>query len=261
MVAIKGVFICEIRNPIAYVDVKGDKVEYCASPFVSEIGEEKWGTYLVPGTFIRLRIPLTPALRGGSRLRKVVKTVDKKRGETSDILPEGRACGQDYGNVWNRCSFDFYRSGGILRRGRRDKDHVESRILIRDEIVGGYVDARRVLKVDVDIPTSLYSYREMFEKRTSMLRKLGYQIEDARLEFSSSGEHVHYVIVLKEPLANAKEVYDLQVLLGDDQKRATFNYVRYKAIGDNSLHFNVLFKRKMKITRWQKIKLYLSKIV
>ena len=111
------------------------------------------------------------------------------------------------------------------------------------------MSALQVLKVDVDVPVSMYDYRGMFEKRVEILKRLGYQVEDARLEFSSSGEHVHYIIVLRDPLPTARDVYDLQMLLGDDQKRCTYNYVRYRVMGDASLHFNVLFAKKVKISR------------
>jgi hypothetical protein len=115
------------------------------------------------------------------------------------------------------------------------------------------VDQRQLLKLDIDVDTIFYDPNWLLEKKLEMLRSLGYQEEDAWWEFSPSGKHLHVFIVLEDPIP-VKELFDLQFLLGDDQKRVYFNYLRYSVMKEDAIHFNVLYTYKKSLTFSDKVK-------
>jgi len=115
------------------------------------------------------------------------------------------------------------------------------------------VDQRQLLKLDVDVDVDFYDPQWLLEKKLQMLHSLGYYEEDAWWEYSPSGKHVHILIVLKDPIPT-KELFDLQFLLGDDHKRVYFNYLRYSVMGEDAIHFNVLYAYKKSLTFSDKVK-------
>lgn len=119
----------------------------------------------------------------------------------------------------------------------------------------------QVLKVDVDIDINLYDYEKLFNMRIKALQLLGYEVEKAWFERSSSGKHIHYIVILKQPVKNAEELFLLQAFLGDDPTRVELNFLRYRMLGDDALDLNVLFKEKYKLTKRLKLKIILNKII
>jgi len=115
------------------------------------------------------------------------------------------------------------------------------------------VDVNQIVKLDIDVDVDFYDPKWLLEKKLSMLHSLGYQEEDAWWEYSPSGRHVHIIIVLEDPIPT-KELFDLQFLLGDDQKRVHFNYLRYSVMGEEAIHFNVLYRYKKSLTFSDKVK-------
>ena len=115
------------------------------------------------------------------------------------------------------------------------------------------VDQRRLVKLDIDVDVNFYDPNWLLEKKLQQLHALGYQEEDAWWEHSPSGRHVHILMILADPVP-VKELFDLQFLLGDDQKRVHFNYLRYSVMGEDAIHFNVLYKYKRSLTLSDKLK-------
>jgi len=115
------------------------------------------------------------------------------------------------------------------------------------------VDQRQLLKLDIDVDVNFYDPNWLLEKKLQQLHALGYQEEDAWWEYSPSGKHIHVLIVLKDPIST-KELFDLQFLLGDDHKRVYFNYLRYSVMGEDAIHFNVLYAYKKSLSLSDKVR-------
>ena len=115
------------------------------------------------------------------------------------------------------------------------------------------VDQRQLLKLDIDVDVDFYDPNWLLEKKLQQLHALGYQEEDAWWEYSPSMKHVHVLIVLKDPVPT-KELFDLQFLLGDDHKRVYFNYLRYSVMGEDAIHFNVLYAYKKSLSLSDKVR-------
>ena len=242
-------YVFEPKNPFRYIDTKVTQignVPVFDLLFSREYGEEKY--YSVCGADVRLSIPFSPSLRGGTRMQRVLAGI-RERDHTGD---RGESMGSDSEVLRVTGTVTDDGRGSVLRWGEGSEDNLLSRGECQN-LEG--VNPLRVLKVDVDVPNDLYDVEKIFMWRIYALRELGYDVECARYEPSSSGEHIHYVVVLKEPVESMKEVYDLQMFLGDDHRRATYNYIRYKVMGDDSYHFNVLFRRKVKLTAYVKLRI------
>ena len=99
----------------------------------------------------------------------------------------------------------------------------------------------------------------MLEDKLKMLTTLGYEYETAGWRLSPSKQHIHIKIVLSREVP-LDELFYLQFVLGDDPKRATFNFMRLKHFPHNAKFFNVLFEKKVKVSRWLKLKILLKKV-
>ena len=129
----------------------------------------------------------------------------------------------------------------------------------RDGVSEGRNVRDRVLKLDVDVPTEYYDpVRVLFDKLT-MLKALGYEYSDATWKLSPSGHHIHIIITLNRDIS-LDELFYLQFVLGDDPKRATFNFLRLTHFPGNAKYFNVLFEKKVKVSWWLKLKIMLKKV-
>jgi len=115
------------------------------------------------------------------------------------------------------------------------------------------VSANQIIKLDIDVDTVFYDPQWLLEKKLQVLHGLGYWEQEAWWEYSPSGKHIHILIVLKDPLPT-KELFDLQFILGDDHKRVYFNYLRYSVMGEDAIHFNVLYTYKKSLTFSDKLR-------
>lgn len=118
----------------------------------------------------------------------------------------------------------------------------------------------RVVKLDIDVPREFYDPKKVLIAKLVMLRSLGYDFVDAYWKPSPSGKHMHIVIELDREVP-ISELFWLQFVLGDDPKRATFNFLRLKYFPDKAKYFNVLFDAKVEVTWKLKVRLVLRKIL
>ncbi len=118
----------------------------------------------------------------------------------------------------------------------------------------------RVVKLDVDVSTEYYDVKRLVEDKVKMLRALGYQEEKVEMRPSPSGKHLHILITLTQDVP-LEELFYLQFALGDDPKRAEFNFFRLAHFPRHAKRFNVLFLRKEKLTRREKMKVVISGIL
>lgn len=101
-----------------------------------------------------------------------------------------------------------------------------------------------IAKIDVDIKMDRPLWDKFLATRKAIIERLGYILVDVKVAKTSKG--FHFWFHLKETLTD-KEMCDLQFMLGDDQPRCRFNYLRNDAgVFD---HFNALFSKKSKRTR------------
>jgi len=243
--------VVQIVKPNWYIDFKVnslDDVPVKFIPFIKTIGEEKYGT----DNMCYIIIPL----------RRVVASVIR-RGYDLPTFTEGEREGTGKGNGGGTRRYDI----GLVRDSsvtiaRRRGDMVWGCYGEKDSLVspipGGrrgiyMVDQRQIVKLDIDVDTIFYDPQWLLEKKLQQLHALGYQEDDAWWEPSPSGKHIHILIVLKDPVST-KELFDLQFLLGDDHKRAYFNYLRYSVMGEDAIHFNVLYAYKKSLTFSDKVK-------
>jgi len=109
------------------------------------------------------------------------------------------------------------------------------------------VNQRRLIKLDIDVDIQYYKPEWLLSQKVKLVELLGYEVERAWWEISPSGRHVHVLIMLKRPIS-VKELFDLQFILGDDHKRSEYNYLRYSVMGEDAIHFNVLYAYKKPFT-------------
>jgi len=217
-------------------------------PFIEKIGEEKYGTDNMCYIILRLRRMGTSHFRGGTGLR----TVGSEEEEATDSRINGGIGGSDFRPLRGSGAPLTDGRGGFLWWCGGKEDSVVSPLSTRWGRVY-VVDQRQLIKLDIDVDVHFYDPNLILEKKLEMLRSLGYKEEDAWWEHSPSKKHIHILIVLTDPIP-VKELFDLQFLLGDDPKRAEFNYLRYSVMGENAIHFNVLYKYKRSLTFSDKFK-------
>ena len=99
----------------------------------------------------------------------------------------------------------------------------------------------RTAKIDVDVKMDDELMRKFLITRKALIYVLGYTYIDHTITPTEKGYHFWFNI--KEDI-NDKDLCDLQFLLGDDQVRSRFNYLRLEAGCFNQ--FNCLFSRKFK---------------
>jgi hypothetical protein len=234
-----------------YIDFKVRSLEQIPTkyiPYIKNVGEEKYGTNNMCYIEFPLRRVVTPTFRG----RDYLLTFAEGEGEGADKGNGGGARGRDTGLIWDSSFTIAGGRGGVVWGCSGEKSGMVSSVSWRR---GGVymVTANQIIKLDIDVDTVFYDPQWLLEKKLQVLHGLGYWEEDAWWEYSPSGKHVHIIIVLKDPLPT-KELFDLQFILGDDHKRVYFNYLRYSVMGEDAIHFNVLYTYKKSLTLSDKLK-------
>jgi len=98
-----------------------------------------------------------------------------------------------------------------------------------------------ILKVDIDIKMNKRLLREFVETRRIILAYLGYRV---RSIITQETEHGYHFWIDIEEYVNQKRKAELQFLLGDDQRRAQYNFFRAELNAFDT--FNALFSEKIK---------------
>jgi len=243
--------IAQVVKPNWYIDYKVNSLEDIPIkyiPYVRSIGEEKYGTDIMCYIVLPLRRMESPAFRG----RYYLSTFEEGERERTGKRNGGGTGGRDTGLIWDSSiAFAGRRGSMVWGCSGKESDMVS-------QLSGRWgriymVDQRQIVKLDIDVDVNFYDPNWLLEKKLQQLRALGYQEEDAWWEYSPSGKHIHIFIVL-EDIIPVKELFDLQFLLGDDQKRVYFNYLRYSVMKEDAIHFNVLYAYKKSLSLSDKVK-------
>jgi len=234
-----------------YIDFKVESLEQVPIKYVSfikTIGEEKYGTDNMCYIILPLRRIFSSTFRRGYHL----STEGAWEGETTNKGNDTRIGGRYIGFIWDSSPIIARRRGSVVWWCSGEKSRVVPQV---SRGRGGVrmVDINQIVKLDIDVDVDFYDPNWLLEKKLSMLHSLGYQEEDAWWEYSPSGRHIHIIIILKDPIST-KELFDLQFLLGDDQKRVYFNYLRYSVMEEDAIHFNVLYTYKKSLSLSDKVK-------
>jgi len=243
--------VVQVLKPNWYIDFKVRGIEQVPVkyiPYIKNVGEEKYGTNSMCYIVVPLRRMEPPIVYR----RDYLPAEGAREGERANQGDGGGAGGRDFGLVRGSSSSSARGRGGVVWGCSGEKDSLVSPLPRRR---GGVrvVNVNQIVKLDIDVDTVFYDPQWLLEKKLEMLHSLGYQEEDAWWEYSPSGKHVHIIIVLKDPVPT-KELFDLQFLLGDDHKRVYFNYLRYSVMGEDAIHFNVLYAYKKSLTFSDKVK-------
>jgi len=238
-------------KPNWYIDFKVDSLEQIPVkfiPYIREIGEEKYGTDNMCYIIVSLRRMVTPLVCR----RYDLLAFTEGEGEGTDKGNGGGVRRYDIRPFWYSSSTAFGGRGDMVWWCDRKTDSLVSPLPGRRGRIY-MVDQRQMVKLDIDVDIGFYDPNWLLEKKLEMLHSLGYQEDDAWWEYSPSGKHIHVLIILKDPLPT-KELFDLQFLLGDDHKRVYFNYLRYSVMGEDAIHFNVLYAYKKSLSFSDKLK-------
>jgi len=234
-----------------YIDFKVRTLEQIPIryiPYVKNIGEEKYGTDSMCYIIVPLQRMEPSFIRGGNYLFTF------KKGEREGANQgNGRGIGgHDIRLLWYSSITFTGGRGGVVWGCYGQENRMVSSISWRR---GGVymVSANQIIKLDIDVDTVFYDPQWLLEKKLQVLHGLGYWEQEAWWEYSPSGKHIHILIVLKDPLPT-KELFDLQFILGDDHKRVYFNYLRYSVMGEDAIHFNVLYTYKKSLTFSDKLR-------
>jgi hypothetical protein len=245
------VLVVQVLKEGWYIDFKVRSLEQVPIkfiPYTKTVGEEKYGTDSVCYIKLSLRRMEPPLIRG----RDYLFAEGAREGEGTNSGDGRRAGGRNPRPLWDT---SFTVAGGrgdmVWWCGGETSGMVPSVSWRRGGV--RMVTANQIIKLDIDVDTVFYDPQWLFEKKLQVLHGLGYWEEDAWWEYSPSGKHVHVIIVLKDPVPT-KELFDLQFLLGDDHKRVYFNYLRYSVMGEDAIHFNVLYAYKKSLTLSDKVK-------
>jgi len=216
--------------------------------YIKTIGYEKHGTHHM--SHIELRLPgmESPHLRRGCRLSKF----RKREGKRPNRGDRGGTHGSALGSLWSPSPRVAERRGYMVRRGTGVHYFVVSQGSETEKGVS-LVNQLRLIKLDIDVDIQYYKPEWLLTQKVKLVESLGYQIDRAWWEISPSGRHVHILIMLKRPLT-VKELFDLQFVLGDDPKRSEYNYLRYSVMGEDAIHFNVLYAYKKPFTLLDKLR-------
>jgi len=237
----KGWYIDFKVNSLADIPVK-------FIPFIREIGEEKYGTNDMCYIILPIRRMVTSIVYRGYDLL----TFTKGEGEGASEGDGGGVRRYDSRPLWDSSSSFAGGRGSVVWWCSREKGDMVSPIPGRWGIIR-MVNVNQIVKLDIDVDVDFYDPNWLLEKKLEMLHSLGYQEDDAWWELSPSGKHIHILIILKDPVST-KELFDLQFLLGDDQKRVYFNYLRYSVMKEDAIHFNVLYAYKKSLTFSDKLR-------
>ena len=243
--------IAQVVKPNWYIDFKVDslaEIPVKFIPYIRTIGEEKYGTDSVCYIIIPLRRVVTSTIRG----RYYLFAEETREGERANSGNGGGIGGHDIGLVRDSSFAITGGRGDMVWWCDRKTDSLVSPLPGRWGVIR-MVSVNQIVKLDIDVDIGFYDPNWLLEKKLQQLHALGYQEDDAWWEYSPSGKHIHILIVLKD-LIPTKELFDLQFLLGDDHKRAYFNYLRYSVMGEDAIHFNVLYTYKKSLTFSDKLK-------
>ena len=233
-----------------YIDFKVNSLDCIPTrfiPYIRSIGEEKYGTYNMCYIIVPLRRLKSSSFRRGYDL----STEETNGGEEANKANGGGARRDDFGSLRDPSPIVTGRRGDMVWWCDRETSSVVSSVS-RGRRGLYVVDQNQLVKLDIDVNVDFYDPQWLLEKKLQQLHALGYKEEDAWWEYSPSGKHVHVLIVLKDPVST-KELFDLQFLLGDDQKRVYFNYLRYSVMKEDAVHFNVLYTYKKSLTFSDKV--------
>jgi len=97
-----------------------------------------------------------------------------------------------------------------------------------------------ILKIDIDVKMSKDLLYKWVKTRELMAEWLGYPI--IRMPIAPTEKGYHVWVHFRETLSDT-EMAELQFLLGDDQKRCRFNFLRNEAGVFKT--FNALFSKKL----------------
>jgi len=98
-----------------------------------------------------------------------------------------------------------------------------------------------IAKVDVDLRNRPQTFGLWVRTRKWIIEKLGYTLEKVNVRETQHGYHVWFHIAES---VDDQTLAVLQFLLGDDQKRCKFNFLRWEAGAFDN--FNALFSKKLK---------------
>ena len=243
--------VVQVLKPNWYIDFKVRGIEQVPVkyvPYVRTIGEEKYGTNSMCYVIFPLRRMEPPTFYR----RDYLSAEGAWEGEGANSGNGGGVRGRNPRPLWDTGFAVVGRRRSVVWWCDREAGSMVSPLPRRR---GGVrmVNVNQVVKLDIDVDTVFYDPQWLLEKKLEMLHSLGYQEEDAWWEYSPSGKHIHILIILKDPVPT-KELFDLQFLLGDDHKRVYFNYLRYSVMGENAIHFNVLYAYKKSLTFSDKVK-------
>ena len=101
-----------------------------------------------------------------------------------------------------------------------------------------------IAKIDVDVKMDNVLLVQFLGTRLAIIEHLGYHLKDVRWRETTHGYHFWFEI--EENLTD-NELANLQFLLGDDQIRSKYNFMRVK--GKAFRDFNALFSKKVKKRR------------
>jgi hypothetical protein len=120
---------------------------------------------------------------------------------------------------------------------------------------GEVVNEMSIAKIDVDILMDEPLLTKFIQTRIAIIKTLGYTFRKYRIKRTAKGYHLWFHIDEK---LNDKDSADFQFLLGDDQARCRFNYLRNEV---GSFHqFNALFSKKINADWREKLYQVLEKI-
>ncbi len=239
-------YVLQIEYPGWYIDAITSElyelpIKYI--PFITTVGviDEVSMCRIIIG----LRRSKSPNFRRSLRLLPT-----RERGEETDKATRRVLIGQTSGNVWTPVTNADFEYGSVLRelRGHVMGDNMEPWERGRERSHGNSYD--RVIKLDIDVSVEYYDVNRLVKDKITMLHALGYKEEKVETKLSPSGKHLHIIITLDHEIP-LEELFYLQFALGDDPKRAEFNFFRLKHFPQYAKRFNVLFSKKEKLT-WKK---------
>jgi hypothetical protein len=234
-----------------YIDYKVRSIDDIPLRYIlhiKTIGYEKHGTDCVSYVIVRLQGMEPPHL---CRSRWVSKFRERK-GKGSDRGDRGGTHGSALRFIRSPSPRSFERRGYMVRWGT-GVYHLMVPPGSETEKGVSLVNQLRLIKLDIDVDIQYYKPEWLLSQKVKLVESLGYEVERAWWEISPSGKHVHILIMLKRPLT-VKELFDLQFVLGDDHKRSEYNYLRYSVMGEDAIHFNVLYAYKKPFTLSDKLR-------
>ena len=234
-----------------YIDYKVRSIDDIPLRYIlhiKTIGYEKHGTDCVSYVIVPLYGMEPPHL---CRSRWVSKFRERK-GKGSDRGDRGGTHGSALRFIRSPSPRSFERRGYMVRWGT-GVYHLMVPPGSETEKGVSLVNQLRLIKLDIDVDIQYYKPEWLLSQKVKLVESLGYEVERAWWEISPSGKHVHILIMLKRPLT-VKELFDLQFVLGDDHKRSEYNYLRYSVMGEDAIHFNVLYAYKKPFTLLDKLR-------